>query len=223
MNLTLNQLPVIVGFRCCIPYRKVMKTQHTIISPRLVSSFLCSSCRSLVSVCVVLSGCCQYRVVTGYTKAALPPSISIRLPLSLQFDTTVPTFCRSASRSVRSCVSIGLQLAWCCSDVTEVMWPYRSLLYPLPLAAVLSLLHPSCAGSVNVSMAAVGGGEPVPGNTGPVAMLSHLVSSSSQIPQLLPKFEKVRTLWILKGESELINGSLCRNKPDYFWQRLGWF
>lgn len=53
-----------------------------------------------------------------------------------------------------------------------------------------------------------GGGGAVPVNAGPVAMLSHLVSSSchffsvsAAIPQLLRNFEKVRTLWIPKGLS----------------------
>lgn len=165
----------------------------------LVSSFLCTSCRILAPVCVILSVCWQYCVVTGYTEVALPPSISVlsahlHLPLSLHFDTTAPTCCWSAFLSVHSCVSVCLQSAWCCSDVTEVTWTYRSLLYPFLLAAVFSLLHPSCAGSVNVYIVGVGDGESVPVNSGPVVMLSHLIPSSchffsvfAKIPQQLAK------------------------------------
>lgn len=165
----------------------------------LVSSFLCTSCSILAPVFVILSVCWQYCVVTGYTEVALPPSISVlsahlHLPLSLHFDTTAPTCCWSAFLSVHSCVSVCLQSAWCCSDVTEVTWTYRSLLYPFLLAAVFSLLHPSCAGSVNVYIVGVGDGESVPVNSGPVVMLSHLIPSSchffsvfAKIPQQLAK------------------------------------
>lgn len=193
---------------------KVQKASRLlyIIPSHLDPSVLCTSCRLLVSVSVFLSVGWQCCVVTGYTGVALPPSISVRLsarlrlPLSLHFDTTGPTFCRPVSPSVHSHVPVCLQLAWCFSDVTEVVWTYRSLLHPSPLEAVLSLLHPGGAGSVNVCVAAAVDGAPLPVNTAPVAMLSHLLSSScrffgvsAQIPQLLQKFEEVRTLWTLKG------------------------
>lgn len=206
MNLTLNQFPVLVGFGCCSPYRKVKKTQHNIISPRLVSSFLCTSCRSLVSVCVVLSVCRQYRVVTGCTEAPLPPSTSILLPPSFQFDTSAPTFCRSASGSVPVLLlhlpPVDLMLSRCDrSHVNLRVSPLSSSpgSCSLPSSSQLCWKCKCVYGSSGGVERRYLGTQDLR-RCCRISSPLHVASSASQIPQLLRKFEKVRTLWILKGE-----------------------
>lgn len=165
-----------------LPFRFLHFGVHLAVSPCLfVSLSLCFaddtllwqvslrflSLRSVLSVSLLISVC-------------LPLSL-----VSLQFDITVLTLCRSASPCLSVCpflcLSLCLLLAWCFSDATEVVWTAITLflyLYWLSFSPLLMFFHQSGAGSEKaVHLDIAGDGHHVPVNTRPLAMLSHLVSS----------------------------------------------
>lgn len=94
--------------------------------------------------------------------------------------------------SVRSCLSLSLRLAWCSEDVTEVVWTSVSL-YQLSISRLLLffLLYQNGVGCEKAVHLGIAGDElHVPVNTRPLAILSHLVSSSPLLCSSLLMFLK---------------------------------
>lgn len=150
--------------------------------------------------------CWQYFVMTGFTQVSLSASRSVRLPplisvclppslVSLQFDITASTLCRSAPHprprrrprlSVHSSVSPSaftpldvFRMRQKSCEPLYLFFFFSSLhLYRLSFSPLLMFSHQSGAGSEKaVHLDIAGDGQHVPVNTRPLAMLSHLVSS----------------------------------------------
>lgn len=111
---------------------------HVLVSLRLfVSLPLCD---------VTLLWQVSQRFFSLHPSLSVSPLVSVCLPLSLvslHFDITIVTLCRSASPSLSFCpflrLSLSPRLAWCFSDVTEVVWTSVSL-YQLSSSLLLMFL-----------------------------------------------------------------------------------
>lgn len=204
-----------------------------IIPSHLDPSFLCTSCRLLVSVSVFLSVCWQYCVVTGYAGVALPPSISVRLsarlrlPPSLHFDTTGPDFLPTGLsfrpfprprlppvglmffRCDRSRVNLQVSPSSVSAGSRSLpsssrrCWKCKCVCRSSSGWSAATCEHSTCGDAV----------------TSPLlfpSLLRCLGSDSSTVAKVWESENFVDPERPL-GEN-LINGSLCRNIPGYFWQ-----
>lgn len=226
-----------------LPFRFLHFGVHLAVSPCLfVSLSLCFADNTLLWQV-------SLRFLSLRSVLSVSLLISVCLPLSLvslQFDITVLTLCRSASPCLSVCpflcLSLCLLLAWCFSDATEVVWTAITLflyLYWLSFSPLLMFFPSewcwkwkSCTSRHSRGWTSCTCEHKTSGNAVTSRLLLSVLLFSADIPQILKKSlrESLQqgTSGIFKGLSGgkififyffYINGSLCRNVPEYIWQQ----